>query len=120
VICFTGDGGFWYHLSELEPARRHNINTVTIINNNGGMAQGIDDIHNMYGDRSGNPGELYRFESVNFARIAEEMGCLGIRVENPDEIGTAIKEALEADKPVLIEVITDINCRAPVAWSPDN
>ena len=41
VICFTGDGGFWYHLSELETARRHSINTVTIINNNSGLAQGI-------------------------------------------------------------------------------
>ena len=74
VICLTGDGGFWYHLSELETARRHKINTVTIINNNGGLGQGIPDIHNMYGERAGNPGELYRFESVNFARIAQEMG----------------------------------------------
>jgi acetolactate synthase-1/2/3 large subunit len=118
VICFTGDGGFWYHLSELETARRHNINTVTIINNNDGFAQGIDDVHAMYGDRPGNPEELYRFESVNFARIAQEMGCLGIRVEHPDEIGPALQEALAAERPIVIEVLTGLRYRAPEPWSP--
>ena len=34
VICFTGDGAFWYHLSELETAKRWGIKTVTIVNNN--------------------------------------------------------------------------------------
>ena len=106
VICFTGDGGFWYHLSELETARRHKIKTVTIVNNNHGLAQGIDDIHAQYAGRSGNPGELYRFEPVSFARIAQEMGCVGIRVERPDEIGTAIRQALAEDGPTVVEVIT--------------
>ena len=118
VICFTGDGGFWYHLSELETARRHNINTVTIINNNGGLAQGIPDVHNMYGDRPGNPEELYRFEPVNFARIAQEMGCSGIRVERPEEIGGAIRQALAAETPTVIEVMTGLHYRAPAPWSP--
>jgi len=118
VICFTGDGGFWYHLSELETARRYNINTVTIINNNNGLAQGIDDIHAVYGDRPGNPGELYRFEPVSFARIAEDMGCLGLRVEHPDEISGAIQQALAAERPTVVEVMTGLNYRAPEPWTP--
>jgi len=118
VICFTGDGGFWYHLSELETARRHNINTVTIINNNNALAQGIDDIHAMYGDRPGNPAELYRFEPVSFARIAQEMGCLGIHVEDPGEIRAAIRQALAADRPTVVEVMTGIEYRAPEPWVP--
>ena len=118
VICFSGDGGFWYHLSELETARRFNINTVTIINNNGGLAQGISDIHNVYGDRPGNPGELYRFEPVSFARIAQEMGCAGLRVEHPDEISSAIRQALAAGRPTVVEVITGLEYRAPDPWAP--
>jgi acetolactate synthase-1/2/3 large subunit len=118
VICFTGDGGFWYHLSELETASRHNINTVTIINNNNALVQGIDDIHAVYGDRPGNPEELYRFEPVNFARIAQEMGCLGIRVEHPAEIGGAIRQALAAERPTIVEVMTGLQYRAPEPWSP--
>ncbi|HEX6385835.1 MAG TPA: thiamine pyrophosphate-binding protein [Anaerolineae bacterium] len=118
VICFTGDGGFWYHLSELETARRHSINTVTIINNNGGFAQGIPDVHAMYGERPGNPAELYAFEPVNFARIAEEMGCSGIRVEDPGEIGAAIRQALAAEGPIVVEVMTGLDYRAPAPWAP--
>ncbi len=118
IICFTGDGGFWYHLSELETARRYHIKTVTIINNNGGLAQGIPDVHAMYGDRPGNPGELYRFEAVSFASIAREMGCLGMRVDQPDQIRGAIQEALTADQPVVVEVMTGLDYRAPSPWSP--
>jgi acetolactate synthase I/II/III large subunit len=118
VICFTGDGGFWYHLSEMETARRYNINTVTIINNNSALAQGIDDIHAVYGGRPGNPEELYRFEPVNFARIAEEMGCLGLRVERPDEIGRALHQALAAERPAIVEVMTGVEYRAPEPWAP--
>lgn len=118
VICFTGDGGFWYHFAEMETARRYGIHTVTVINNNNGLAQGITDIHTVYGDRPGNPGELYRFQPVNFARIAEEMGCFGVRVEKPQEIGDALRMALAADRPAVVEVITGIEYRAPEPWSP--
>jgi acetolactate synthase-1/2/3 large subunit len=123
VVCFTGDGGFWYHLSELETARRNQINTITIINNNGGLAQGIKDVHAMYGGRPGNPEELYRFEPVSFARIAVEMGCLGIRVEQPDEIDGALRQALAqqglaAGRPAVIEVMTGLDYRAPEPWAP--
>ena len=118
VICFTGDGGFWYHLTEMETARRFNINTVTIVNNNNGLAQGIPDIQNIYSGRSGKPEELYRFEPVNFSRIAKEMGCMGIRVEGPAEIGDAIRQGLAADVPVIIEVMTGLDYFAPPPWSP--
>lgn len=118
VICFTGDGGFWYHLSELETARRNQINTVTIINNNGGLAQGIPDIHTIYRGRSGRPEELYRFEPVNFARIAQEMGCWSRRVEQPADLGEAIQQALAAERPAVVEVITGLDYHAPNAWVP--
>jgi acetolactate synthase I/II/III large subunit len=118
VICFTGDGGFWYHLTEMETARRFRINTVTIVNNNNGLAQGIKDVHQLYAGRSGVPEELYRFEPVNFSRIAQEMGCMGIRVEQPTEIRDAIQRGLTADVPVIIEVMTGLHYQAPDPWSP--
>jgi acetolactate synthase I/II/III large subunit len=118
VVCFTGDGGFWYHLSELETACRYGINTVTIINNNNGLAQGITDIHTVYGERAGNPSELYRFTPVSFARIAQEMGCFALRVEDPHEIAGAIRQALAAGVPAVVEVMTGLEYRAPEPWSP--
>ena len=94
VVCFTGDGGFWYHLSELETAVRCNINTVTIVNNNNGFGQCLTGVEKAYGNRIGNKSDLYKFNKINFARIAEKLGCIGIRVEHPDEIETALGKAL--------------------------
>jgi acetolactate synthase-1/2/3 large subunit len=118
VICFTGDGGFWYHLSELETARRYNIKTVTVLNNNQCLSQSLKGINAAYGDRQGSREELYKFTEVNFARIAQEMGCLGVRVDNPEDIRGAVKTALEADVPAVVEVLTDASCRAPGPWLP--
>jgi acetolactate synthase I/II/III large subunit len=118
VVCFTGDGGFWYHLSELETARRCGINTITIVNNNAALGQCAGPLRKMYDGRSGKPEELCGFSMVNFARIAEEMGCLGIRVERPDEIAPALREAEAADRPVVVDVFTDVNCPAPEPWTP--
>jgi pyruvate dehydrogenase (quinone) len=42
-----------------------------------------------------------------YARYAELLGFLGIRVDAPDEVGPAWDEALSADRPVLYEAITD-------------
>jgi acetolactate synthase-1/2/3 large subunit len=118
VICFTGDGGFWYHFAELETARRNLIHTVTVVNNNNGFSQGIEDVHRMYGERTGNPAELYRFEQVSFAQIARDMGCFGIRVEDPGEIKPAIQQALLANAPAVVEVATDFSARVPPPWAP--
>lgn len=119
VITFTGDGGFWYHFGELETARRYGIHTVTVVNNNGGFSQGITDIHRQYLGRSGNPQELYRFEGdISFAQIAKDMGCYGVHVQNPEDIAPALRDALAADAPAVVEVMTDFSARAPDPWTP--
>ena len=61
--------------------------------------------------------ELWTYSKVNFAKIAEDMGAVGIRVEKPGEIGPAIERALKADRPVIIDVVTDIDALAPLAVS---
>jgi len=118
VVCFTGDGGFWYHLSELETACRCGIKTVTVVNNNSAFRQCLDTINPIYGDRPGNKDEICKFREVNFARIAQEIGCLGIRVEHPDDISGALKKALKADVPSVVEIITGIEYGAPKPWAP--
>ena len=118
VVCFTGDGGFWYHLCELETAVRGGIKTVTVVNNNCCLSQCAGGILAAYGDRPGKSEEIYQFCEVNFARIAQEMGCFGIRVESPEDIAGALKEALAADIPAVVEVVTDAECKAPEPWRP--
>ena len=55
---------------------------------------------------------------TDFARIAEDLGCVGIRVEQPGEIAAAFKKALSLNKPVVVDVVTDPSCRAPGPWTP--
>lgn len=118
VVVFTGDAGFWYHIAEIETAVRWNINSVTIVNNNGGGNQSKRGFDRAYGgeptDRSR---ELWTYKPMNFARLAEDMGALGIRVERASDIAPALQRALAANRPAVIDVATDIEALAPTAVS---
>ena len=57
-------------------------------------------------------------ELAEVAKIAENMGAIGIRVEKANEIATAFQKALKLDKPVVIDIATDIEIVAPKAWEP--
>ena len=118
VMCFTGDGGFWYHISELETAARYGINTITVVNNNHSLNQEKQGNERYYQGESGNIEELWVFPETNFAKIAEDMGCVGIRVEDPNQVQSAIQKALESNKPAVIDVISDIDGIAERAWTP--
>jgi acetolactate synthase-1/2/3 large subunit len=118
VVVFTGDAGFWYHIGEIETAARWNINTVTVVNNNSGGNQSKRGFDRAYGGQQTEQArEMWTFRSTNFARIAEDMGAVGIRVERPQDIAPALRDALAANRPVIIDVVTDIDVLAPTAVS---
>ena len=120
VVCFSGDGGFWYHIGELETAVRNNINLVTVINNNSALSQDQrGDFRAYQGLEGGAPEELWRFNDTNFAQVAESIGCFGIRVERPGDLPGALEQALAANRPAVVDVVTDqLDSLAPVPWSP--
>jgi acetolactate synthase I/II/III large subunit len=116
VVTFTGDAGFWYHIAEIETAVRWRINAVTVVNNNGGGNQSKRGFDRAYGgEQTQQARELWTFNATNFARIAEDMGALGLRVEKASEFAPALARALEANRPVVIDVVTDIEAIAPAA-----
>jgi len=117
VVCFTGDGGFWYHLQELETAVRCNIPTVTVVNNNNALNQETLIFKQAYGGKpSKKQGEMWHFSEVNFAAIAESMGALGIRVTKPAELRSALDRAISSNRPAVVEVMSDIEALAPTPW----
>ena len=118
VVCFTGDGGFYYHLAELESARRYNIATVTVVNNNSGFGQNLTGVRRISGNRPGRGEELIRFGPTDFTAVARAFGVRGIRVEQPGDVASALAEALAANGPVVVDVVTDLEPRAPEPWSP--
>ncbi len=118
VVTFTGDAGFWYHIAEIETAVRWKINAVTIVNNNASGNQSKRGFDRAYGGtQTEQARELWTYNPMNFARLAEDMGALGIRVETPGEIAPALERALEANRPAVIDVVTDIDALAPLAVS---
>jgi len=54
---------------------------------------------------------------MTLARIAEDMGALGLRVEKPADFASAFDKALAAKRPAVIDVVTDIEGLAPLAVS---
>jgi acetolactate synthase-1/2/3 large subunit len=118
VVCFTGDGGFYYHLSELESAHRYNIPVTIVVNNNSGFGQNLTGVRRISGNRPGRGEELIRFGPTDFTAVAQSFGVRGIRVEQPGEIAGALQQALAADEPVVVDVVTELEPRAPEAWSP--
>ncbi len=118
VLCFTGDGGFYYHLAELETARRCGIAVTVVVNNNSGFGQNLTGVRRIAGNRPGRGEELVRFGPTDFTAVARSFGVRGIRVERVDALAPALSEALQADEPVVVDVVTDIEPRAPAPWVP--
>ena len=118
VICFTGDGGFWYHMSELETALRYGINAVIVVNNNHSLNQEKRSNDRLYAGQPGNPEELWHMLDVDLAKLAQAIGCFGIRVDQPGQIQSALEQAIASGKPAVIDVVSDIEGIAPPAWRP--
>ncbi|HIM79018.1 MAG TPA: thiamine pyrophosphate-binding protein [Dehalococcoidia bacterium] len=120
VVCFTGDGGLWYHIGELETAVRYNIPVITVVNNNRGLMQNKRGDDRGYANVDGaDSSELWQFNDVDLAKVAESMGALGIRVDRPGDIQSALGQALASGRPAVIDVVTDpLDSESPVPWAP--
>ncbi|MEI6469234.1 MAG: thiamine pyrophosphate-binding protein [Betaproteobacteria bacterium] len=120
VLCFTGDGGIYYHLSELETAARFGINIVVIVNNNSSLNQEIPLVNAAYkGLNDDQSAEIWKFQkSVDFTKIAENFGCASFRVDKPGQLKDLLPNAFKMNRPVVIEVISDENALSKTAWTP--
>lgn len=103
VVGLTGDGGFNMVMGELETARRLKLPLTIIVVNNAasGYVKALQ--HLMYGAGNYQSSDL---EEVNYARVAEALGCTGIRVEDPDALADALGRGIAGtDGPTLIDVV---------------
>jgi acetolactate synthase-1/2/3 large subunit len=115
VLLFTGDGGLWYHISEIETAARWDIDTVILVNNNRSLNQEIDVFKAVYGgELRGNHADLWHFQDLDFVAIAESMGAKGVRVTKPSELPAAFEQGFSTKGPFIIDVVTDIEVMAPL------
>ena len=100
VVSITGDGGFGWTLQELATARRESLPLVTVVFNDGAFGnvrrtQKAEFDGHVLGTDLANP---------DFVRLAEAFGVAGERVDGPEALGAALRSALSARTPALIEV----------------
>jgi acetolactate synthase-1/2/3 large subunit len=106
VVALIGDGAMSNQLSAIPTAVEHGIDIVWVVMNNSayGTIAGLQQAHfgTDYGCVfTGTDDEPY---SPDFAGIASACGALGLRVGAAGELASAVRAALDAGRPALIDV----------------
>ncbi len=104
VFNIAGDGCFRMNMNEIATASRYNIPVVDIVINNHvlGMVRQWQTL--FYGGRYS---ATVLEDKVDFVKVAEALGAKGIRVTKKEEVEPAIREAMAAGGPVIIDVQID-------------
>jgi acetolactate synthase-1/2/3 large subunit len=113
VVCFTGDGGLYYHIAELETAVRYDIPVVVVVNNNVGMNQEA-----FLWDADAAQEKNWKFADVDLVAVAEGFGCAAERIDRVEDIEVALAKAVGSGRPTLLDVRTDPAIACPPSWSP--
>ncbi|MCW5852365.1 MAG: thiamine pyrophosphate-binding protein [Anaerolineae bacterium] len=108
VIAICGDGGALFTLQELATAVHYRIPVVLIVANDCGYRSIEAYQRRLYGQPYA--GEL---TNPDFVRLAEAFGAVGWRAETPAALETAVRSALAAQRPAVIEIPGVIE---PAAW----
>lgn len=99
VVSISGDGGFLYNAQELATAVQYRINVVAVVFNDNAYGNVARDLDEAWGGSYG--AELH---NPDFMKLAEAFGVFGMRAKEPTDVGRLVAEAIELDRPVLIEV----------------
>ncbi len=100
VVAFAGDGGFLYAGAEMATAARHGLNVVVIVFSNDAYGNVRRDQAQRYSGRA----LASDLTNPDFKAMAESFGLGAWRARTPEELRVALREALEADAPGLIEM----------------
>ncbi len=103
VMLLTGDGSLMYNIQELELMKRYNLPITIVVNN--------DSAWNMIraGEVMVNRPVSTELPEQNYADVAEAFGITVKRVTRLEDVPAMIRDAIQADHPVLIDIPTDKN-----------
>jgi acetolactate synthase-1/2/3 large subunit len=111
VICITGDGGFGYHIGEIETALRLQLPVVVVVLNNQTLAFEAHVQTLLYGKMVP---EVNNFYDVDYGQVARAFGAGGFRATTAAEFSEALAQALERRGPTIIDAVIDPDAIAPV------
>ena len=98
VVAVCGDGGFAMSLNGLMTAREQNLPIVVLVMNNAALGW----VLHGQGQRL----IASEFENFDHAAIAQAMGCDGVRVESPQQLAAALRDAMGGKRPTLIDAVS--------------
>src|SRR5580692_2789037 len=104
VIAMCGDGGLAMLMGDLLTLTQHNLPIKIVVFNNSALG-----MVKLEMEVAGLPDYQTDLKNPNFAKVAEAIGMMGVRIENPADVSTGIKKALQHSGPALIDVVTDPN-----------
>jgi acetolactate synthase I/II/III large subunit len=99
VIAVVGDGGFMYNAQELATAVQQKINVVAVVFNDNAYGNVARDLDEWWGGSYG-----AALHNPDFMKLADAFGVHGMRAKEPTQVGALVREAIQLDRPVLIEV----------------
>jgi acetolactate synthase I/II/III large subunit len=99
VLAVCGDGGFLYNAQELATAVQYGINVVVVVFNDQAYGNVARDLDEGWGGSF-----AADLQNTDFVKLADAFGVMAFRTKDPTEVGDLVREAYQADRPVLIEV----------------
>jgi pyruvate dehydrogenase (quinone) len=102
VVSMSGDGGFSMLMGDVLTLRQSKLPVKVVIFNNGLL--GFVDIEMK---AAGFLPTGTRLDNPNFAEMAKSIGIYGVHVEDPAELGDAVKAAFAHAGPAVVDVVTD-------------
>ncbi len=102
VINIAGDGCFRMNMNEIATAVRYNVPIIEVVMNNHvlGMVRQWQTL--FYGKRYA---QTILNDAVDFVKLAEAMGAVGMRVEKMEDFGPAFRKAVELGRPVVLDCV---------------
>lgn len=104
VVNIAGDGCFRMNMNEIATAVRHQIPIIEVVVNNHVLGM-VRQWQNLFYEQRYSATILN--DGVDFVKLAEACGAVGIRATTQEEFREAFSEALQLGKPVLIDCIID-------------
>ena len=104
VINIAGDGCFRMNMNEIATAVRHQIPIIQVVVNNHVLGM-VRQWQNLFYEKRYSATVLN--DAVDFVKLAEAMGTVGIRVTTKEEFAERFAEALSLGKPVVLDCQID-------------
>jgi len=104
VIVMSGDGGLAMLMGDLLTLTQYELPIKIVVFNNSSLG-----MVKLEMEVAGFPDFQTDLKNPNFAKLAEAIGMMGVRIENPSDVSSGLKKALQYPGPALIDVVTDPN-----------